>query len=68
MERHYYSTSSLRGELLIFEQRYGLASAEFYDRHIHDDAPQAVTPFDRVVWADTYNEACRLEHRTLQPA
>jgi hypothetical protein len=68
MERHYYSADSLWGELRALEERYGLSSAEFYERHAHGDDPSSVTPFDRVVWSDTYREACRLTDHSLQPA
>jgi hypothetical protein len=68
MERHYYSAESLGDELRAFEERYGLPSAEFYKRHVHGDDPESVTPFDRVVWSDTFREACRLADHALQPA
>ena len=62
MGRHYYNADSLRGELLAFEKRYGLSSADFYERHAQGNTPEVVTLFDRVVWSDTYREACRLRH------
>ena len=68
MERNYYSVESLRDELRAFEERYGLSSADFYKRHAHSEAPASVPPFDRVVWSDTYREACRLADHALQPA
>ncbi|MGO9819662.1 MAG: hypothetical protein ACLPTJ_03280 [Solirubrobacteraceae bacterium] len=68
IERHYYSAESLRDELRTFEERYGLSSADFYKRHVNSEAPRSVTPFDRVVWSDTYREVCRLGDRALRPA
>jgi hypothetical protein len=54
------SAESLQGKLREFECRYGMLSAEFYDRYLYGGVPGSVNSFDRVVWADAYREACRL--------
>ena len=66
-KRCYYNAATLRQELLAFEKRYGLSSADFYAAHRRGETPNTVSQFDRVVWADTYGESCRLAAR-VEPA
>src|SRR5438105_959423 len=55
-----YDADSLQRELAVLEDRYGMSSAAFYAARERCETPADVSPFDRVVWADTYREAARL--------
>lgn len=65
VERSYYTAADLRQELEDFERRYGMSSADFYDAYARRSVPASVVSFDRVVWADTYREACRMSIRPV---
>lgn len=60
MGRRYYNASTLERDLLAFEDRYSMTSLAFYEAHKRGKVPESVSPFDRVVWSDTYGEHRRL--------
>ena len=76
-ERRYYNLDTLKGELLVFEERYGMTSEALDEACLTEGGPADLSSFDRLVWLDTYREVCRLSaasvpaprrRRTLQPA
>jgi hypothetical protein len=72
MEKRYYSIESLEGELREFEDRFGMSSDRFFETYRTDEVPAEVPGFEGFVWADTYQELCRLQGRVpsrpAQPA
>jgi len=72
MEKRYYTAGTLEEELRGYERRFGIGSATFVAAHRAGRAPDAVDPFDRTVWADTYWTLCQLRASSatgeLQPA
>jgi hypothetical protein len=60
VEKNYYSAASLERVLLSFERRYGLASDEFYARHLDDGPLDELTGFHRHAWASFYRDYRRL--------
>jgi hypothetical protein len=63
MEKRYYSVESLRDELRGFEDRFGVPSASLFEAYRADKLPAGVPRFEGFVWADTYQEFCRLQGR-----
>jgi hypothetical protein len=60
MERYYYDATSLERLLAGFETRYGIPSAEFYERHVADDVPGGMSGVHRNAWASFYRDVLRL--------
>lgn len=59
MEKRFYTATTLKAELRRFEAAYGWPSGAFYRAYERDDVAD-VSPFDCVVWADTYREFLRM--------
>jgi hypothetical protein len=55
-----YSIESLEGDLREFEARFGMSSERFFDAYRTDEVPVGIPGFEGFVWADKYQEACRL--------
>lgn len=69
MEISRYTAESLEGELREYEDRYGMASSDFFAAYRASGVPERVPYFESFVWADTYEELCRLRAATEpQPA
>jgi hypothetical protein len=60
VEKAYYDAASLERVVLSFERRYGLPSAEFYERHVNDEPLEAIPGFHRHVWASFYRNVLRM--------
>jgi hypothetical protein len=61
-----YSIDSLARDLREFEGRYGMASDDFYETYRTDEVPADIPGFEGFIWADAYQELCRL--RDVVPA
>jgi hypothetical protein len=72
VEKRYYSIESLELALRGFEERFGMSSDRFFEIYQSDEVPAEIPGFEGFVWADTYQELCRLrgrvESRSAQPA
>ena len=60
MKKRYYDAASLERVLVSLERRYGMSSAEFYDRHRADEPLPGVPGFHRIVWASFYRDVKRM--------
>jgi hypothetical protein len=64
MQKRYYNAAGLERALEVFERRFKIASADFYEAHRAegDDSPllKDVPRFERHIWADLYVQLRRL--------
>lgn len=60
MEIRRYSIESLEGDLREFEDRFGMSSERFFDAYRTDEVPASIPGFQGFIWADKYQETCRL--------
>lgn len=64
MPRRYYNGPALKRTLQAFEERFQLASADFYDAYLEPEDSSVlreVPLFERHVWADLYRESRRVD-------
>jgi hypothetical protein len=66
MKLTYYTADTLEHELHELEERYGMASQEFFEVYCASDVPPGIPGPDGFRWADTFTELCRLR-ATVEP-
>jgi hypothetical protein len=58
MERLLHDSGDVAEMLVLFEHSFGMASDDFYERHVADE-PLDIPHFERHVWASFYREFLR---------
>lgn len=60
MEQAVYNADSLTESMHEFETAYGMASRDFYARHLDDSGLDHMPRFERHVWASFYEDVQRM--------